>query len=61
VARENVEVVIYNHLGIEAGRFSTKEACFGALYTIENKQSGVYFVKIKDASGKIKERKLVIQ
>jgi hypothetical protein len=61
VARENVEVVIYNQLGVEAGRFSTKEACFGALYTIENKQSGVYFVKIKDASGKIKERKLVIQ
>ena len=61
VARENVEVVIYNQLGIEAGRFSTKEASFGALYTIENKQSGVYFVKIKDASGKIKERKLVIQ
>jgi hypothetical protein len=61
VARENVEVYIYNHLGKEVGRFATKEASFGAVYTLENQQSGVYFVKIKDASGKIKERKLVIQ
>ena len=60
-ARENVDVSIYNMMGMEVKSVSSKESSFGAALFLGGNPAGFYLVRVKDQNGIIADRKIQLK